>query len=581
MSWVDAVSWLTISSVGAGLATLVLIKLLYKYRGKPGANWLLALSAVQAGFCFSYGFSLVVFDPLVRVWFESVTWIGMAWTGPLFLAFALEYTGRGNIVRSVLYAPIAGVTLLSTGLALTPSLRGLLWTEFEILPTFGSSTVQYTFEPLGYLTVVTVLVTAGIGLLLLLEAILSYGPLYRREATAVGLSVVFPAAGVIIWALDLGPMPQVNLTPTLFLGHVVMDGYAFVGTSIFDSNPTTRRAAERTAIDDLAMPIVILDTDKRVVDLNRTAQRLFGSDEPTALRRSISELSEADFDSLAPGDVVTLPFEGRQHEYMLACSPLTDPRGRTVGKTVVFQDITQERQQKQRLEVLNRVIRHNLRNEMTVIQGYAGTIAASPESPDVAEWAETITDSTNRLVDIGEKARDFERIINTDTTSTEISLRQLLEEVQVDLEATAPEAAIETTEPTEWGTIRTDPGLFVLVITTLVESLLTHNESPTPAVEMTVRTATAECEAIEITIRDDGPGVPESELAPIRNGSESPLEHGSGVSLWIVYWGVRVLGGEFSFESQSTGTAATVSLPQQPEPAGSTDESESRESAAQ
>jgi|AntRauTorcE11898_2_1112593.scaffolds.fasta_scaffold00011_119 signal transduction histidine kinase len=579
MSWVDGISWLTISSLGAGLATLVLIKLLYKYRGKPGANWLLVLSAVQAGFCLSYGLSLVVFDPALRVWFESVTWIGMAWTGPLFLAFALEYTGRGNIVRSVLYAPIAGVTLLSSGLALTPPLRGLLWTEFEILPTFGSSTVQYTFEPLGYLTVVTVLVTAGIGLLLLLEAILSYGPLYRREATAVGLSVVFPAAGVVIWALDLGPMPQVNLTPTLFLGHVVLDGYAFVGTSIFDSNPTTRRAAERTAIDDLAMPIVILDTDKRVVDLNRTAQRLFGTDEPIALRQSISELSEADFDALGPGDVVTLPFEGRQHEYMLACSPLTDPRGRTVGKTVVFQDITQERQQKQRLEVLNRVIRHNLRNEMTVIQGYAGTIADRPESPDVADWAETITNSSDRLIDIGEKARDFERIINTDTTATEIGLQELLDEIRTDLEATVPETAIELTDSSELGMIRTDPSLFVLVITTLVESTLSHNESPTPTVEISIQRVATENEAIEISIQDNGLGIPESELAPIRNGSESPLEHGSGVSLWIVHWGVRVLGGELAFESHSTGTTATVSLPQQPEPEQSADESESRKPA--
>jgi len=46
MSWVDAVSWLTISSLGAGLATLVLIELVYNYRGKPGANWLLVLSTV-------------------------------------------------------------------------------------------------------------------------------------------------------------------------------------------------------------------------------------------------------------------------------------------------------------------------------------------------------------------------------------------------------------------------------------------------------------------------------------------------------------------------------------------------------
>gem|GEM_PF-4171976 len=166
------------------------------------------------------------------------------------------------------------------------------------------------------------------------------------------------------------------------------------------------------------------------------------------------------------------------------------------------------------------------------------------------------------------------------TQCTEISLQQLLDEIRTDIESTAPETAVEiSADATELGTIRTDPSLFVLVIKTLAESTLTHNESPTPAIEIAVRRATVEREAIEISIRDNGTGIPESELAPLRNGSENPLEHGSGVSLWIVYWGVRVLGGELSFESQSTGTTATVSLPQQrePEPEQSTDESERRE----
>jgi signal transduction histidine kinase len=66
--------------------------------------------------------------------------------------------------------------------------------------------------------------------------------------------------------------------------------------------------------------------------------------------------------------------------------------------------------------------------------------------------------------------------------------------------------------------------------------------------------------AVTVTVRDRGPGVPEHELAVIREGDESALEHGSGLGLWLVQWGVTALGGDLDFET-SDGTTASVTLP--------------------
>ena len=63
-----------------------------------------------------------------------------------------------------------------------------------------------------------------------------------------------------------------------------------------------------------------------------------------------------------------------------------------------------------------------------------------------------------------------------------------------------------------------------------------------------------------VTVRDRGPGVPDHELAVIRDGDESALEHGSGLGLWIVQWGVTATGGEIAFDT-SDGTTATVTFP--------------------
>ena len=42
---------------------------------------------------------------------------------------------------------------------------------------------------------------------------------------------------VLVWLGQLGPYPQLNLTPALLLTHVALDAYAFSSTSMFETNP--------------------------------------------------------------------------------------------------------------------------------------------------------------------------------------------------------------------------------------------------------------------------------------------------------------------------------------------------------
>jgi len=225
-------------------------------------------------------------------------------------------------------------------------------------------------------------------------------------------------------------------------------------------------------------------------------------------------------------------------------------------------DITEFKRREQRLEVLNRVLRHNLRNEMTVIQGHANTIEAAPDSPDVSAWAATIAESSERLIDVGAKARDLERAIDTEPSSDEISVARLLAEIQTTVESQFPEATVEiATESAEDRQVHSDWDLLTLVIENLLESTLAYNHTETPSVTITVRSPSTPTDGIEISVQDNGQGIPEVERAPLRNESETALDHGSGIGLWIAHWCVNTLGGELTFGTDSEGTTATVSLP--------------------
>ncbi|MFC7077203.1 histidine kinase N-terminal 7TM domain-containing protein [Haloarcula halophila] len=545
-------------SVAAGVGALGLAGYLIRHRGSPGVNWFITSFLATALWCLTYGFGLLVDIYPLRAYLEAVGLVAAAWTGPLFLMFTLEYTGRSATARSwqsgVILAPPAAIS----GLIVTFPYHSLLWTGLGPAPVFGLSVPGYTVGPLLYLMATFVFGCTGIGALLLVETVVSYGPLYRTEATAVALSTLPPAAGVLPWLFNVGPVPQLNLGPLLFLLHIALDGYAFVGSNMFETNPTTERAAQRSAIDDLGSPTFVLDTADRVVTVNDAAVDVFGLERESVLGEPLTTAADVDLEGGADHQTVSVTTDGRDRQFSVVTSPLTDPADRNVGRTVVFQEITREREREQRLDVLNRVIRHNLRNEMTVVMGHADLIEGRSDDEAVEASAETIKASGNRLLATGEKAREFEQLRGTETGTESVDVTELVQARTTELRAEFPDATVEAVLPSSPTTVETDPRVLSLVISSLLENALAHNETDDPRVVLTVELLPPG--GIEITISDNGPGIEAEELAPIQKGRETSLEHTTGIGLWIVSWGVSMLGGEIEFDTDGEGTVVTLRL---------------------
>ena len=476
--------------------------------------------------------------------------------GPFFLAFGLGYTGRSELMRNPLFGIVAAVPLVTIPLVVTNPRHGLVWTDFVIDPVFGLSTVSYAIQPWGVFAVLFCVGTAAVGSLALIETIISYGPLYRKEATAVILSTVPPTVGVLVWLFELGSVPQLHLTASLMVIHVSLDTFAFVGTHMFDTNPTTQRAAEQSALEDLNEPLVVVDPDERVVNLNRSAEELFPVDEKRSLPMPLAELTGSTLDELR--DSGELSHRGT---YAVSYTPLTHSGGESVGGLVVFYDVTEQQQRKQQLAVLHRVLRHNLRNELTVVQGYAETLQSTLTDSEQSTQAETIMNASGRLLSIAEKVQKFERIQERKLQPSELAVEQLLTEIETDLRATYPAADIEWTIEADAARIHTDLMLLSVVLSNLIENALDHAAVDRTTVEIHVSTAETDDTITEFELRDANDRIPNSELEPIRAGDETALKHGLGVGLWIINWCVTMLDGEIAF-SYDNGNVVTVSVPQ-------------------
>jgi PAS domain S-box-containing protein len=204
--------------------------------------------------------------------------------------------------------------------------------------------------------------------------------------------------------------------------------------------------------------------------------------------------------------------------------------------------------------VLNRVLRHNLRNKMSVIRGYTQIMADRVDNETIGEIS---LRNIDRLIDLGKKAGELDRVIASTEESVETDVAALVRELADEVQQDHPNASIS---------VRSDEQIvadllpsFERAITELVENAAKHGGAA-PAITITV---TRVPNAVEISVSDDGPGLDQHEIDVFEAGSETPLTHGSGLGLWLVYWIVTNHDGSIDATAGDDGTTVTVTVPGQ------------------
>jgi len=223
---------------------------------------------------------------------------------------------------------------------------------------------------------------------------------------------------------------------------------------------------------------------------------------------------------------------------------LPDGERRFVG---IVEDITDRKRREQRLEVFNRVLRHNLRNQLDVIKSHAEVLAAD-------EHAGRILASTEKLDAIGGRARTIDRIMSRDRQPSSVDVAGLLDRALAGSTAVDSEIAVSIECP-EALSVCTDEWVLQNVLESTLENACRYAES---TITVTVTEQPGGC---TVVVEDDGPGIPADELAALDAGTETKLQHSRGLlGLWQIKWGVDKLNGDLSFDT-GAGTTVRITIP--------------------
>ncbi|MFC7193651.1 PAS domain S-box protein [Halosimplex aquaticum] len=239
-------------------------------------------------------------------------------------------------------------------------------------------------------------------------------------------------------------------------------------------------------------------------------------------------------------------------DFLFRGVPFETGRGGT-NSFGIYTDITDQKERERRLQVLNRVLRHNLRNDLNVVMGYAEMIAGRVDDETVDEWAETLVDTAADVASLSERARSLDRTMREGSLRDgTVEVGDLVADVVTEYRAEYPDVRIDT--DVEEATAVGD-GRLELALRELLENSAEYGDG---RIRVGVA-ADREDGRVTLSVADDGPGIPEYERAVVDESTEiTQLEHASGLGLWVVRWVCDGCGGRMRFEESDLGGSAVV-----------------------
>lgn len=555
MAW-DPTLYTFVGVAAAGLFFVIAVAG-WKHRSEPAAKAFLGLITALGGWALVYGIQLgfTTLDAQLA-WQRVALTIG----GPvptLWFLFSLQYTNRNDwLTRPVRTLMVLDPVIFGV-LTLTNPSHGLIW-HGATLVTYGPlHAVDLAFGPGYYLHIAyTYVVTpTGFGLLLLSVA---RSTLYRTQAALLVVGSLPPLAANAAFSLGIDwAMAAVDFTPFAFLITGPCFGLALFRFDLLERVPVARKRIIAETDDGF----VVLDEDERIVTANPAAGRILdGADAGQPIREQFPGADDAfDIDAVE-GTTMTAVVDGQQRVYDVSRSTLSDSHGRVVGYILRFRNVTDRHTYEQRLKVANRVLRHNLRNRMNVIVGWANELR-DHEDEDVATASQQITTTAEELIELGEQVRLLvETADYADQATDVVDLGTHLAPVVGQVREAYPEATVEAELPSGVEVVVPNRKLLTIAVRNLVENAIEHNDTDRPQVRVTLEPAADSADA-RLRVADNGPGIPEAELEVLRKGNETPLEHGSGLGLWLVHWTVTAAGGTVTFDqNEPRGGVVTLTF---------------------
>ena len=504
---------------------------------RPGAKTFVLVLLVGELWVLSLVAHIVLVDPRLQ-WAAAMLETGAAFGSyGLFAVFVSQYTGsefhRHPVAKAALGVLIGGTSVLS----FTNWAHGLLYQRL-VFRREPFTYFERVYEPGFIVLIVLLAVVIGYAWSVLVKYLLSTsqrsevqlvlllaGGLSIAIAQVLGRTGVFPADGLAHAAYGALPF---NVLATVALFRL----------RLFDIQPVARNAV----VENLRDPVLVLDEDGRVVDVNDAGTRIWtdldahiGDPLGVACPDLLETVSFPEAGEQTAGRL-TRELGGTERHYSVNVSQVSRGRDDQHWYSVLLRDVTalersrwQLEKQNERLDQVASTVSHDLRNPIQVADGYVEVLddmvgADGLDAADADEaraYLQKASDTHGRMEAIIEDvltiAHEGKTVEATDTVSLATAARDAWANVET------KDATLTVVGDRR---LQADRSKFLSILENLLRNALDHGPDD----------VTLEVGATDggFYVADDGPGIPEEHAEDVFEYGYTTTDEGTGLGLSIV-----------------------------------------------
>jgi PAS domain S-box-containing protein len=214
-----------------------------------------------------------------------------------------------------------------------------------------------------------------------------------------------------------------------------------------------------------------------------------------------------------------------------------------------IQDITERKQyedrlqsQMEQLEVLNRIVRHDIRNDMTVVLGMVEVVSDQIDDPEARDRLGKVLSSSEHIVELTRTARDLMEAMLSESREREpVWVSRVLEDEADDIGSSYEGAIVQIDAELPRIQVYADD-LLESVFRNVLKNAVQHNDEDIAEIEVGIEDGD---DHVVVSIADNGPGIPDSHKTEIFGKGEKGLEsEGTGIGLYLVHSLVDSYGGD-------------------------------------
>lgn len=354
------------------------------------------------------GFILELTTPNLE---SKVVWDKVQWfTSEIFVIafpiFAIQFTefklAKPNLFLLLLFA----FPLVFDVLVLTDPLHHLLYPDPHLTTDVPFPDLNYTLTLPVYLFAAYVYLVAFAGVIILVVRLLRPQRLFGSQLVIVTVGFLIPVVFTILALLNLKLTPQRDATPFTFaIGNLVV-AVGLFRYRLLDMVPLGRD----TVIENLSNPVVVMDMQDRIVDLNPATTAALGIASSDAIGLPMNQVFAAwedlvtRFQGLSElRTEISAPVNGITRHFELQISLVRNRRGQALGRAFTANDITERIDLQNTLQQLNQGLEKRVHDRtQDVVDAYDTTLEGWAKALELRDketegHSRRVTEMTERL----------------------------------------------------------------------------------------------------------------------------------------------------------------------------------------